>query len=177
MVISCPRTRIERPSSGTVARGGASRSAGCHLSPRPQLTRLSALGLHSAPCTDSCLNTHTCSHTHTSHMYSMVRNDIAAYTHKHAQAAATWPKSRTGRHQRSFLGINCMSSCPQITHIYTNTLDRIQQKRKNTESSQIKALFFFIKKQNCTFRSWHQPPNVDALHLIKHNQEAALAGS
>lgn len=43
-------------------------------------------------------------------------------THKYTQAAATRPKSRTGRHQQSFLGINCMSSCPQSTHT-NNTAD------------------------------------------------------
>lgn len=67
-------------------------------------------------------------HAHMPCMYSMVRNDIPAYTqtHKHTQAAATWPESRTGRHQWSFLGINCMSSCPQITHVHA--VDRTLQK-------------------------------------------------
>lgn len=49
----------------------------CHLSLRLQLARLSAPCLHGAPCTDSCLNTHT------SCMYSMVRNDILAYAQTH----------------------------------------------------------------------------------------------
>lgn len=99
-----------------LAWGGAGRS---HLSPRSQLTRLSAPCLHSTPYTDSCLNTHTCSC-----MYSMVRNDIPTYTHKHTPAAATWPESRTGRHRWCFLGINWMSSCPQITHTYTQSPGR-----------------------------------------------------
>lgn len=87
---------------------------GRHLLSRSQLKRLSALGPRSSSHKGSCLNTHThlLIRRHTPCMYSMVRNDILT---KHTQAAAARPESRTGRHRWSFLGINCMSSCPPPT--------------------------------------------------------------
>lgn len=94
-----------------------------HLSQRSQLTRRSAPCLHSTPRTDSCLNTHLLiqTHTHTSHACIVWWGMTSPHTHKHTQAAAQWPESRTGRHRWSFLGINCMSSCPLVhTHTLTN---------------------------------------------------------
>lgn len=106
--------------------GGMKRSGGGGVSPVVEVTANTSLSaLPPQYGIRSQLSQHTHTHllirTHMPCMYSMARNDIPTYTHKHTQAAATRRESRTGRHRWSFLGFNCMSSCPQITHTHTNT--------------------------------------------------------
>lgn len=128
----------------SVCGAGRGRAEG-HLSPRSQLTRLSA------PLPPQCtIHRQLSQHTHMPCMYSMVRNDIPTYTHTHTQAAAPWPESRTGRHRWSFLGINWMSSCPQITHTYTQLTgkDVLRMPKKSTYRVLEKALKKSFYKSN-----------------------------
>lgn len=102
----------------------------------PQPTRRSPLCSAITPYADSCLNTHTSYAC----MVGWGMTSLHTQTHKHTQAAATWPESRTGRHRWSCLGINCMASCLQITHTIDETAKMCGRYLKKKKSNDIKAL-------------------------------------